>query len=137
MALGFGFDRRELVVSGHIDELVSVMRTNVRHVESLPDRKTELKDRDRRRTNSLRALAGLSLAALPVLTGCSNAPEYNIFGSFFPVWIFSSVSGLVLALGARAVIARTAIAEHLAAPVLFYLSMATFFACMLWLLFYS
>jgi hypothetical protein len=40
-------------------------------------------------------------------------------------------------MGARVVVARTAIAEHLAAPVLLYLGMATFFACVLWLLFYS
>jgi YtcA family len=53
------------------------------------------------------------------------------------VWIFCSVGGLVLATGARALIARTAIGGHLAAPVLLYLSMAVFLACMLWLLFYS
>ena len=98
---------------------------------------TESTERDRRRMTSLRALAGLSLAAQLMLVGCSHAPEYSIFGSFFPVWIFCSVGGLVLATGARALIARNAIADHLAAPVLFYLGMATFFACMLWLLFYS
>jgi hypothetical protein len=92
---------------------------------------------DRHRTVSLHAFAGLSLAAPLMLAGCSHAPEYSIFGSFFPVWIFCSVCGLILAMGARAVIARTAIAEHLAAPVLLYLGMATFITCMLWLLFYS
>ena len=86
---------------------------------------------------SFRCLPALSLTAPLVLVGCSHAPEYSIFGSFFPVWIFCSVGGLILAAGARVVIARTAIAEHLAAPVLFYLSMAIFLACMLWLLFYS
>ncbi len=94
-------------------------------------------ERDRRRMTSFRLLAGLSLAAPLLLVGCSHAPEYSIFGSFFPVWIFCSVGGLLLATGARALIARTAIAEHLAAPVLLYLSMAIFLACMLWLLFYS
>jgi len=91
----------------------------------------------RRSTISLRPLAGVSLTAALTLVGCSHAPEYSIFGSFFPVWIFCSVGGLVLAAGARAVIGRTAIAEHLAAPVLLYLSMAIFLACVLWLLFYS
>jgi hypothetical protein len=86
---------------------------------------------------SFRCLSALSLTAPLVLVGCSHAPEYSIFGSFFPVWIFCSVGGLVLAAGARVVIGRTAISEHLAAPVLFYLSMAIFLACMLWLLFYS
>ena len=98
---------------------------------------TEPTECDRRRAASLRRLAGLSLAAPLLLVGCSHAPEYSIFGSFFPAWIFSSVGGLVLATGARALIARTAMAEHLAAPVLFYLSMAIFLTCVLWLLFYS
>jgi hypothetical protein len=85
----------------------------------------------------LHRVAGLSLAAPLLLDGCSHAPEYSIFGSFFPVWIFCSVAGLVVAGGARALIGRTAIAEHLAAPILFYLSLAIFLTCMLWLLFYS
>ena len=61
----------------------------------------EARERDRRRMTSLRLLAGLSLAAPLVLVGCSHAPEYSIFGSFFPVWIFCSAGGLVLATGAR------------------------------------
>lgn len=85
---------------------------------------------------SFRTFAGLSLAVL-LLVGCSHAPEYSIFGSFFPVWIFCSAGGLILATGGRALIARTAIAEHVVAPVLSYLSMAIFFSCVLWLLFYS
>ena len=97
----------------------------------------ESTERDRRRTASLHSLAALSLVAPLVLVGCSHAPEYSIFGSFFPAWIFCSAGGLVLMAGARAMVARTAIAEHLAAPVLFYLGMATFLACILWLLFYS
>jgi hypothetical protein len=97
----------------------------------------ESTERDRRRMTSLRPLAGLPLAAPLVLVGCSHPPEYSIFGSFFPAWIFCSFGSLVLVAGARAMIARTAIAEYLAAPVLLYLGMATFFACMLWLLFYS
>src|SRR5579863_220400 len=96
--------------------------------------KTESTERDRCRTISL---AGLSLMAPLLVAGCSHAPEYSIFGSFFPVWIFCAAGGLVLAGCARVLIARTVIAEHLAAPVLFYLSMATFFSCVLWLLFYS
>ena len=49
----------------------------------------ESTERDRRRMISFRPLAGLSLTAPLVLAGCSHAPEYSIFGSFFPVWIFS------------------------------------------------
>ena len=97
----------------------------------------ESTERDRRRTLSFPELGFLSLTVLLTLVGCSHAPEYSIFGSFFPAWIFSSVGGLLLAAGARVLIARSAIAEHLAAPVLFYLSTAIFLTCILWLLFYS
>jgi hypothetical protein len=99
--------------------------------------KTESTERDRCRTTSLGPLAGLSLMTPLMLAGCSHAPEYSIFGSFFPVWIFCSIGGLVLMTGARALVARSAIAEHLSAPILFYLATATFLACVLWLLFYS
>lgn len=134
---GFELTAGKLVLSGRIDEVVRTIRTKIRHIRGLPDMNTESMERDRCRRTSLRPLAGVSLAAPLVLVGCSHAPEYSIFGSFFPVWIFCSVGGLVLATGARALIARTAIAEHLIAPVLLYLSMAIFLACMLWLLFYS
>jgi len=98
---------------------------------------TESKGRDRREVSAFWFLGGVCLAAPLVLAGCSHAPEYSIFGSFFPAWIFCSAGGLVLATVARVLIARTIIADHLAAPVLFYLSMAVFLASMLWLVFYS
>ncbi len=137
MVVEVGLTARKLVLSGRIDEVVHTIKAKIRQIRGLPDMKTESMERDRCQMTSLRPLAGVSLAAPLVLVGCSHAPEYSIFGSFFPVWIFCSVGGLVLATGARALIARTAIAEHLIAPVLLYLSMAVFLACMLWLLFYS
>ena len=99
--------------------------------------KCEPRVRDRYMGSSSRGLGAMCVTALLTLVGCSHAPEYSIFGSFFPAWIFSAAGGLLLAMGARVVIARTAIAEYLAAPILFYLGMATFLACVLWLLFYS
>ena len=98
---------------------------------------TESTEWDRRRITSPRAVVGLCLLAPPLLVGCSHSPEYSIFGSFFPAWIFCSIVGLVLMAGTRVVIARTAIAEQLAAPMLFYLCVAVFLTCILWLLFYS
>ena len=127
-----------MVLSGRIDKVLNGIRSQYSTpYEVLPDMNTESMERDRRRMASLRPIPGLSLVAPLVLVGCSHAPEYSIFGSFFPVWIFCSVVGLVLAMGARAIVTRTAIGEHLAAPVLLYLGMATFFTCILWLLFYS
>ena len=97
----------------------------------------ESTERDRRRIVSLCQLAGSSLTVPLTLVGCSHGPEYSIFGSFFPVWIFCSVGGLGLMAATRAIVARTAIAEHLLAPAVFYLSIAIFLTCILWLLFYS
>jgi hypothetical protein len=136
MIVGLGLAEGKLILSCCIDEVVSMIRTNIRHIRGLPHINSESTERDRRRMGSLRRPAGLALAAL-VLAGCSHAPEYSIFGSFFPAWIFCSAGGLILAAGARALIVRTVIAEHLAAPVLFYLSMAVFLTCVLWMLFYS
>lgn len=92
---------------------------------------------NQRRYVSACRIGSLALTASFLLAGCSHSPEYSIFGSFFPAWIFCSAGGLLLMAGARAAIGRTAIAEHIAAPVLFYLSVATFLTCVLWLLFYS
>ena len=97
---------------------------------------TESTERNRRRRTSSPARRFISGGAAGVGWLLSRARIQHL-RLFFPGVDLLSVGGLVLAMGARAVIARTAIAEHLAAPVLFYLGMATFFACMLWLLFYS
>jgi len=112
------------------------VRPIVEILESV-EKEIDLTERNRDRAISRRCLAGLFLASPLALVGCSHAPEYSIFGSFFPVWIFCSAGGLLLAAGARALIARTALAEHVAAPVLLYFSMAIFLASMLWLSFYS
>jgi hypothetical protein len=98
---------------------------------------TESTQRDRRRMAAICRPDRFSLAALLLLGGCSHGPEYSIFGSFFPAWIFCSVAGLLLAAGARALIARTSVEGYVVAPVLFYLSAAVFFTCILWLGFYS
>jgi hypothetical protein len=98
---------------------------------------TQSKEHARRPMSPPAPLAGLSLAAPLVLVGCTHPPEYSIFGSFFPAWIFCTVGGLLLMAGARTLIARTEIAEHLFAPVLLYLSMAIVLSCILWLFFYS
>jgi hypothetical protein len=84
-----------------------------------------------------RAFVTAAMTALPPLAGCGHSPDYSILGSFFPVWIFCSVAGLLLMAAVRYFIGRTEMAGHLVAPVLLYFSMATFFACALWLLFFS
>jgi hypothetical protein len=98
--------------------------------------RTDRKDPDSRKRQWVSLRAILFLISPLCLTGCEHSPDYSIFGSFFPVWIFCSGAGLLLMAGARAIILRTSIANHLVAPVLLYFSIAVFFACALWLLFY-
>ena len=112
------------------------MEMKFQRMGGLSNMKTKSTARARRPISPHRLAVFLPTGSL-LLVGCSHAPEYSIFGSFFPAWIFCSVGGLLLMVGARALIARTAIAEHLAAPVLLYLSMAILFTCILWVLFYS
>src|SRR4029450_5125599 len=59
------------------------------------------------------------VGALPT-TGCALSPSVNILGSFFPAWLISIVTGLVLALVVWRVLVATGIAPHLTPPALVY-----------------
>jgi len=132
-----GIDRYLRLIDAVVSSVAQSERKTTPETQGQLEMNVESAQHYRRQEISRRYLAGLCLAMMLASVGCSHAPEYSIFGSFFPVWIFCSAGGLLLMAGARAVIARTAIAEHLVAPVLLYLSMATFFGCMFWLVFYN
>ncbi len=89
-------------------------------------------------SNRLQQSAGrnefASLVVTSILTGCSPAPTQNIFGSYFPSWIFCVLAGLVITLIARKVLVATHIDKSLPAPFLVYLAMTTAFAFAVWLL---
>jgi hypothetical protein len=113
------------------------METKLSTYMSLLKMNREPTERNGMRKAPRRCLVALPITTLLMSAACSHAPEYSIFGSFFPVWIFCAFGGLLLMTAVRALIMRTVFAEHLAAPVLFYISVAIFLACMLWLVFYS
>ena len=69
--------------------------------------------------------------------GCDRAPSYSILGSFFPVWIFCFVAGLLLTLGVHLVLRRFNLAAQLSPAVLVYPSLTALFTMSLWLIFYS
>lgn len=86
---------------------------------------------------TMRVIAGsCSLPLCLAIAGCSRAPEFSVYGSFFPVWILCTVGGLLLMAGVRGLIGRSSLAQHLTAPILLYLSLAVFFTCALWLVFF-
>ncbi len=73
---------------------------------------------------------GLLLAST-LLTGCSRAPSFDIFGSFFPAWLVCLVSGLLLTIAAHWLFMRARVV--LALPILTYPSLTALFTLTLWL----
>ena len=78
-----------------------------------------------------------TLAGACALAGCSRAPTFNILGSFFPAWLFCLVGGIILAAVTNRVFAHFNIDREIAWPIIVYPCLALFFACTLWLIFFS
>lgn len=81
------------------------------------------------------ACAGLGMA-LP-LAGCSRAPTFNILGSYFPAWLVCIVAGIALAATGNRLLARFKFDEHIPWAIVVYPCLALFFACTIWLIFFS
>ena len=79
------------------------------------------------------AKCGLGLLAV-LLTGCSRAPSFDLFGSLFPAWLACLAAGAVSAVLARWLISRAGI--PLVFPVLVYPSLTMAVTCALWLAFF-
>lgn len=73
----------------------------------------------------------------PCLAGCGQAPSFSILGSFFPAWLVCTVVGIVLAAIANRVLVRFKLDEQIAWSIVVYPCLALFFACTLWLIFFS
>jgi hypothetical protein len=88
-------------------------------------------------TNEVRRVSGFGLLTLVsvLLTSCSRAPSFDIFGSFFPGWLVCLAVGLLLTVGARFLFVRTGVV--LALPILTWPSLAALFTLSLWLAFFA
>jgi hypothetical protein len=78
----------------------------------------------------------LPLSAI-VLAGCGRAPTFNILGSFFPSWLICLFAGIILAAIGNRIFVRFALDKEILWPVVVYPCLALFFACALWLIFFS
>ena len=95
------------------------------------------KDLRLRRSIPRAAVARLvCLGALPT-TGCALSPSVNILGSFFPAWLISIVTGLVLALVVWRVLVATGVAPHLTPPGLVYPCLAALLIFATWLVLFG
>jgi hypothetical protein len=72
-----------------------------------------------------------------VVTGCGRAPSFSILGSFFPAWLICIVAGIVCAAGANRVLAYWKLDQEIRWSIVVYPCIAMFFACTLWLIFFS
>ena len=76
--------------------------------------------------------------AVPFLmSGCGLAPSVNILGSFFPAWLISIVTGLVLALIAWRVLIATGVAPYLTPAGLVYPCLAALMIFASWLVLFA
>jgi len=91
-----------------------------------------------RREGEGRAL-GLRLLSLGALstTGCALSPSVNILGSFFPAWLISIVTGLLLALIAWRVLIATGVAPYLKPGALVYPCLAALLIFASWLILFA
>lgn len=71
-----------------------------------------------------------------LVAGCQRAPSVDILGSFFPVWIFCTVLGIVAAALARELLIRAKYDSVIGPPVIIYPCLAATVAFVLWLIFF-
>ena len=75
-------------------------------------------------------------APLLLLTGCQQAPSFNVLGSYFPAWLFCLAVGMILTVVARAVLRKYDLAAALSPPLLMYSCLTALFTFTLWLVFF-
>jgi hypothetical protein len=82
----------------------------------------------------LRFLVLLLLCAS--LSGCERGPSVDIFGSFFPVWFFCILGGIVLMLISRAILIWTRLDQEIGPLVIMYPCLAALYSFILWFIFF-
>ena len=83
------------------------------------------------------AVAGLVCVSTLSMGGCALSPSVNILGSFFPAWLISIVTGLVLALIAWRVLIATGVAPYLTPAGLVYPCLAALLIFASWLILFG
>jgi hypothetical protein len=71
------------------------------------------------------------------LAGCGRAPSFSILGSFFPAWLVCLVAGIILTAVANRVLVLFKLENEIRWTIVVYPSLTIFFACTLWLIFFS
>ncbi len=85
--------------------------------------------------NSRSAQFAIAAACL-LLSGCSHAPNIDIIGSFFPVWMLCLAIAIPLAFAVRALLMRFEFENQVGPLALFYPCVVILFTSLLWLIFF-
>ena len=64
------------------------------------------------------------------------APLVNILGSFFPIWMFCLLAGILLTLAVRFFLVHARLDGELGPRVIVYPSMVALIACTIWLVWF-
>ena len=83
------------------------------------------------------AVRRAACAVLLLMSGCGLAPSVNILGSFFPAWLISIVTGVVLTVLVRQVFVATKIAPFLRPAGLVYPCLACLLIFATWLVLFG
>jgi hypothetical protein len=80
----------------------------------------------------------IAMLCLPLLllTGCAQAPAFNILGSYFPAWLLCLCVAMVLTVVTRAIFRKRNLAAALDPPFLMYSSLTALYTFALWLIFF-
>ena len=70
-------------------------------------------------------------------SGCARAPSIDVFGSFFPGWVFCMAGGLLLTLVVRAILLRTGLVHSVGPLIIVYPSLMAIFAFIGWIIFFQ
>lgn len=91
-----------------------------------------------RNSRTLPAKALLFLASL-ALSGCSpvGAPSFELFGAFFPAWMFCGLIGIACALAARAAFVGSGLSNYLPHQLLVCTATGVIAASSAWLLWFG
>ena len=90
-----------------------------------------------RRSRQGAAVSRLVCVGTLFAAGCALSPSVNILGSFFPAWLISIVTGLVLALIAWRVLIATSVARYLTPAGLVYPCLAALLIFASWLVLFG
>lgn len=70
------------------------------------------------------------------LSGC-GAPSYDLFGAFFPAWMFCGLAGVASALAARATFVVTGLSSQIPHQLAICTAIGVIVATLVWLLFFE